>query len=354
MDNKDVASIHNVNFKKDQFIISWQLTSLCNYNCKFCIQGDKEKHKKDSLGESAKKRKIICDKIVSFIENLHGYKKLKIHLLGGEITILKDFPEILTALASCHFKGEIRFNITTNFSAPADYYIKLFDTVKKYNSIETPRSLAVSVSFYKDYVEFKQFCKKLNIVQKHLETNVFTLILNNLAKMLHLSKVLKKNDLSEIFVSYPILCDTDYDNFIKMKKCFKNKININPIIIREYKTELSKNISDLLISNESKKKNILVKSCSGQELYLRNIQALGLILEDKDKFYPKGYICDAGVHSIRIDNQGNVKRCASISNEFMCNLECENLKCYTEPQICNSDHCSCNMYGLIEKVNQLQ
>ena len=74
---KEIIKIENISRSNNYYVIRWNMTKICNYYCDFCIQGNKEKHIIDSKGEK-KKRKIICEKIVKFIEKeLNGKHKMK-------------------------------------------------------------------------------------------------------------------------------------------------------------------------------------------------------------------------------------------------------------------------------------
>ena len=124
------------------------MTTLCNYQCTFCIQGNPEEHARQARGESAELRNSICDKIVKLVESAENqYRAVNVSLIGGEVTILKDFPDILARLVRSDFSGDMRFSITTNFSAAPDYYqclIKPFQTADSHKN----RVLSLSASFY--------------------------------------------------------------------------------------------------------------------------------------------------------------------------------------------------------------
>ena len=123
----DIVKVENLKRQnKEAYAIRWNITRVCNYRCDFCIQGDLEKHKKDSQGESKKIRMAVCDKLKELIENeLTEFKRLDFYLIGGEVTILKDLPEILEKLVNVKYKGMINFYITTNFSCSIEYLEKI-------------------------------------------------------------------------------------------------------------------------------------------------------------------------------------------------------------------------------------
>ena len=94
--------------------------------------------------------------------------------------------------------------------------------------------------------------------------------------------------------------------------------------------------------------------CNYRSLF-PTIQALGAVLEHTDSFCPKGYLCDAGARSIRIDAFGNVKRCPALRSDMsMGSILDGTFRMLKAPEICVSDHCSCNTYGKIEKAQVSQ
>ena len=121
--NDDILEIRNLD-TRNCYQFRWQLTSLCNYNCDFCIQGKREKHIRDAQNESSKTRADIALKLKEIMDNLSDSTcgRIKMYLIGGEVTILKDFQTIFETLVSSTFHGEIHFYITTNGSAKIELY----------------------------------------------------------------------------------------------------------------------------------------------------------------------------------------------------------------------------------------
>ncbi len=119
MKSADIRIIENLACDSNVFDIRWKVTSLCNYACAFCIQGDQQAHRAEARGESAQLRAEICGELIRLIEALDGYEAVNISMLGGELAVLGDFPDILARMASCRFPGRINFSMTTNFPVTA-------------------------------------------------------------------------------------------------------------------------------------------------------------------------------------------------------------------------------------------
>ena len=53
MKNRDIRSVENLLCDRHMFDIRWHVTSICNYDCAFCIQGSRQTHRAQAQGESA-------------------------------------------------------------------------------------------------------------------------------------------------------------------------------------------------------------------------------------------------------------------------------------------------------------
>lgn len=344
MKSSDIKTIEGIRYKRDVLDIRWRVTTLCNYQCDFCIQGNREEHLKQAEGESSELRLRICDAIVRLVESTgNQYRLVKVGLIGGEVTILKEFPDILERLAGCRYPGEMRISITTNFSADMAYLQNMLSRFRA-GAAGKKRVFSISASFYSEYVAAEQFSKKLRELSACAgkERNTFRRILYKLG--------LEKDSCLLLAAGIPIVNDRDYEEYVRFKDAFHDTdIRIFPIIIRNYDTSLSeKNLKGII---EREKKKLAVTDIHGSKSYYPTIQALGAVLEQTDSFCPTGYLCEAGMRNIWIDAFGNVKRCPALGSTMsMGSILDGTFRMLEKPRICTSDHCSCGVYGKIEKV----
>ena len=320
---------------------------------------------------------MILDAVIDEIMSLEGFPCINVNLIGGEVTILKDFLEIIERIVSCPFRGNIRINITTNFSAPAEVYMSLIDIIKKYDRRDARRMLSMSISFYRDYTETETFEGKLLQVYNHsrgkttnseaekpkaagksrksgLQKAARKRMSGKVwAKRLYRRFIKQKTETVSLSTGYPILDDKDYADYLSMEKYFEDtNVKVAPILIRAYKTSVSEKIMKELLSDEMKNRNLKLTRTDGKTLYFRNIQAVGKALDDGKRFCPKGYICDAGMRNISINATGDVYRCPAIGNKMiMGNILDSGVSLLEKPEICTSGHCSCNQYTVIEKAD---
>lgn len=254
MKNNEIKMVENLKRNKKSYTIRWQMTTLCNYECDFCIQGNRKKHIDKSRGENSEIREKICDNIIYFIEKeLNGkYENLQIYLIGGEVTILSDFTQLLKKLYQCKFDGDIEYFITTNLSSDVNKLQEIKDIFSGHKNKKYMRTLYISASFYKTYTTLEEFVKKLKVIhnprkiknhvikfQKRFRNKDFLhKLVFNAIKILE-----KKNSNVIVTVGYPLVEDNDYQqyqDFIKKNKKYADEIHY--IVIRKYGKSISNNL----------------------------------------------------------------------------------------------------------------
>lgn len=366
MNSQDILKIENIANLSNLFIIRWNITNLCNYNCDFCIQGNKEKHIQKAKGERVETREKILDNIIKFIETkLNGkYERLSIFLIGGEVTILKDFPEILKKLVNCNFEGNLKIHITTNLSTSDEvlkYMLDLFNQKYKYE-----RVLEVSASYYKNYVTEEEFMRKVGILyeKKNLNKKIISKIFNKkkLVKIIskifykednkkkYLNKIISKIEPVHVNINYPLCVDKDYDEYLKFKEKYNNKARmINYLIIRDYKLSISEDLKNRLKA-KNEKERIKVTFKDGSVFYVSHTSKICVKLDGEKYFNPNGYLCDSGINNISISTSGDISRCPTCSKETIIgNIIDEIPDIRSDKFVCKSKKCVCSFFGVIEK-----
>lgn len=365
MKSEDIIKIENLSVLDDVFIIRWNMTYLCNYNCDFCIQGNKEKHIENSKEESQETREKIVNNLVKFIETKLNkkYKKIQIFLIGGEITILKDFLDVVTKLVECKFEGTIEIHITTNLSTKEEILNSLVELFNRKNPY--PRILEISASFYKNFANEEEFAKKVKLLygKNKIKNKTIGKLFNNRALVNKLKKILGKklynkgkkiaNKIEPIHVNinYPLCSDEDYKDYLEFVKKYNNIARkIGFIIIREYKTSISEKLKKKIDKKYYKSDMIRVTTKDNKQYSLSNTNKIGLLLDGEPHFKPKGYLCDAGMNNISIDNLGIVSRCSTCKNSTIIgDMKIDTIDLPDKEMICGANRCSCNYYRKIQK-----
>lgn len=338
MKSNDILRIERTDRDERTYVIRWQMTHLCNYYCDFCIQGNRQRHIERAKGESEKVREKICSNLVRFIEQeLNGRADvLLLHLIGGEVTILKDFFPILKRLMGAKFQGEMKVHITTNMSMSKEMYQKLAAVAI---SRKGKRKLFVRCSYYKEFTSEEDFLEKIKALSSKSVYQKF------------LIKYLHRNDVS-FAIGYPLFSDQDYMEYLRF--CENNSqyaSRVKPFTIRDYKTSVSQLVKEKLrVSDEEKeKKTLKVTWKDGSVKYFSKTIDHCLLTNEEPYFRPKGFLCDVGCRFLTIDSVGNMSRCVEVSAETRFGNLCEGAPEYmTEMFRCPAERCTSNYYSLIE------
>lgn len=175
-----------------------QLPKVCNYCCSYCFQKKEEgPYNPDFFTPS--KIKILDAVIERF--NID-----RITLIGGEPTLFDLFPFVEHSWS--HSIKE--FFITTNFSLPNDYFLKLLQSATKNGA-----SLKLCCSLHEEFVDFKQFVHKINdLFSKGLNHVAveFVIANNNIDCCLQIIEYIKHHLYKDIF--FLIDCDL-FDEEVK-------------------------------------------------------------------------------------------------------------------------------------------
>lgn len=332
MKSRDILRIENFKYGRKTYTLRWRMTLLCNYYCDFCIQGSKEQHILQAKKESAQTREIICEKLIALMESLNGKaESIRLYLLGGEITILKDFFPILSRLIEARFEGMLEILITTNLSMDVKSCRKLVSMANGKKN----RRLILTCSYYPQKANEKEFFRKIGILTGR---NLYRRILR---KWFH------KQGLS-CSIAYPLCSDEEYEQYRQfIQRHTKYEDRIKYIIIRNYKTSISESTKKKL--HRTEKPNIKVTFKNGRTESVSENQNIGLLLDGELYFQPKGFLCDIKRKNLNIDELGNMSYCASAIDETMFGNICFDPPVFSEEKIrCQARWCGCGYYSILE------
>ncbi len=336
MKSTDILRVENLRNIEKKYVIQWQVTYLCNYSCDFCVQGNEEFHNQQAKKESAQIRETICRKLISLIEEeLNGKaERVQIILLGGEVTIMKDFIPIISRLLEAKFDGLLEIHITTNLSMD----IRTCRTLSTVLRGKKNRKLTMSFSYYKDFANEKEFFKKVQILTgRSIRREI-------LKKFFHHANGF------QCTIGYPLCQDEDYEQYMQFRRKHAKYADLmKEIVIRDYKTLISKDVKEKLRRMKKPKKNIRVIFKDGKIEYLGHNLDIGLFLDEEVCFQPQGFLCDSGVRFIVIDPQGNMSRCITAAKDTVFGNICTDPPRFLGDKMrCPAKRCACSYYSLIE------
>jgi hypothetical protein len=356
MKNAQVKKIINLpRLFMNSIVIRWQVTSLCNYQCDFCIQGSRETHLQAAKEESLAKRQEITDNLVRYIETkVPARTAVELYLIGGEVTILKDFRDIVARFVNCGFKGHIIIYLTTNLSRDSSYYSSLSELFKDKRN----RTFNLHASYYVNYISPEAFRHKVTDLSPYLSKERWQnrLLTIKLGAMFRSQGLFVKRENVFMTIGVPILNDDSWHLLEDFRSFYhKSAVHANPIIIRDYETSISDNVLARLKSSGGSSKKLVVSFLNGGRKRYKNIQQLGIDLDDTDgRFYPAGYICDAGQRCFSVSSNGSVWRCPVLSDSSLASkghllgdINGIDSELLSSPAVCGAGHCSCNYFTII-------
>ncbi|MBR5175511.1 MAG: radical SAM protein [Bacteroidales bacterium] len=333
-------------------VIRWKVTALCNYQCDFCIQGSREKHVQAFRSESPDKRGAVAESIVRFIESkVSSRRVVELYLIGGEVTFLRDFPEILRRFVDCRFNGHIIIYVTTNFSKGHEYLSSLMDLFKGKRN----RTFKILASYYRDYTSPEEFLGKVSKLIPSLSPTSLNIRLMAIkaASMSGCRWLTSKNN-AFLSIGIPMIDDDSWCFYKEMGSSFRrSRVRVNPIVLRNFDTRLSQSVLEDLKGSKACGKMLRVYYSDGSRTGFANIAQLGESLEDSDgKFHPRGFYCDAGQNSFSVSPDGEVWRCPVLSppGSFkMGEITDNGFSPLSSPTLCQAGYCSCNYFTNIRK-----
>lgn len=124
------------------YLVTWNINNICNFNCWFCSQGITNSHDYNDYDVNLY-NSFACDivkKMNAELLDIHN-KKIMIDIVGGEPT-LSDLPKLIGLIEPND--NVICFRITTNFSCSQEYCDKLYSVIESSDS----KQLRINVSIH--------------------------------------------------------------------------------------------------------------------------------------------------------------------------------------------------------------
>ncbi len=299
--------------KNPEFQVNWIITRKCNYDCNYCTVVDN-------------KNGFFVDKesLVTAIDKLQKIQKEKFHfvLSGGEPTIHPNYIDLLLEVFS-KFKDRARVTTITNLSKPMSFYSKLIDSIGEYKN-----QIRFITSYHFDFARKENFIERI----KFLHSNQVKLQISIMAHpefmddVKNLDKELSplKNDITSISI---MMIRQDYGSEPDNRY---TKEDVNWLKnINQKETKVTIPISYL---NEADDSIIETETTTNE-----------LIGNNKNNF--KGYLCNAGIDIISIDQFGDTApavcfRGSSLYKENLFDKRKEFVPS-NEPIVCPFESCAC-------------
>lgn len=286
----DIMAIERPYDRRPVYKISWKMTDLCPYACSYCYMSNAVAKAK-ALKSSPKQEDInkIASQFDKVIEKFASPKDaIQLHLIGGEPSIY-NLIELLEQVKS----PQLRYvNIASNLYRDKEYWRELYLYSK-----ERGLDFGVSASFHLEALDTEK--KRNEYIDKILEVPKIQ------------CKAVVNNDNLQIYKPYferlienqrsiEITLERDSTN-----KCCKLSEENQEFVdyVRRYQYKL----------REEKIKGYLpyytVTLKDGKQIgYSSNIALINSI--EEGALDPTGFTCTAGLHNIRVEKDGSLKRSA--------------------------------------------
>ncbi|OGM11055.1 hypothetical protein A2Z22_03630 [Candidatus Woesebacteria bacterium RBG_16_34_12] len=264
--------------------ISFIMNFECNYNCTYCFAykpKDKSEYRQHKSEEWTNR----------FLDIYRKYGKCRLVLTGGEPLFYKDSIDFVIKMTQYHF-----VSLGTNL-------FRDIDLIQEIISKSNHENLFITASFHPERAKIEEFVTKMKLLQNSGIKCDSTLVLYPpyLKDIDHYSNEFKSNNIPIYFFPYV----GSYENRKYPENYTENELKI------------CKKYSNAAWDKSEKEKFELPKT--------------------------KNMRCFAGVKTISIYPNGDVKRCIS-NKKTMGNIFDKNFELFDKPRPCELDFCDCQMY----------
>lgn len=273
--------------KFNLFRISWKMFDFCPYACPYCYMADLVKRAK------LEKELPTIETLIERAKNINNYikfrgkDKIKLHLIGGEVTYYNLIP-ILDEIKTIN-----NIQIVSNFYRDFDYWKNLIDYLNTRN-IKISFSASLHLSAINTPEKEKDFCEKAIQINDYLQKNIQN-------PYIFVVKMVSTNDTIDKFFKI-----SDYLTSHGVRSLISVARNSDQIIVSPLSDEIYKKIDDKNSRLDiGKKVGYQIRFKDGtSSVYKSSIQAITHC--DKGTLDFTGFTCDAGLHGIRVLEDGRL------------------------------------------------
>lgn len=314
---------HILNSDPDRVIITWNLTTTCNFSCEYCP---------DYL-HNGKYGFPNYTKALEFIEKVSQQnKKVFIELLGGEPTLWPDLINFMKSVRD--LSDDIIVHIGTNGSRTEKWWQKFCNSGIEMNSF-------LAFSYHPESIDDELYYNNLKIAsERYFVVSSFMLDPRHIQRTHSMFKRIKDNLAVDcVFkVIRPNFDSSQIDN-----RYTDEDLKIFHTNEHEYYYDRKK---------FHKKSNVVGEKVPGQ-LFLNGTKQnfRKMVIEKAHKF--QGWKCYAGSKRLFINPDGTVWACSQVignKNLYIGNIN-EDVTLYESYITCPVKYCSCMFDAIVEKFS---
>ena len=284
----DILAIERPYKKRPIYKISWKMTNMCPYACSYCYMSDavlKAKMCKDNPTQQDVEE--IASHFDEMIEKLaEPTDFIQLHIIGGEPSIF-DLKNVLSKITSKQFRHII---LATNLYRPLSYYQDL----KEYCA-----SRGIKIGFIGSF-----HLEMLKTEKQRFE------YVNKIVELKGKCKAVTNNENIPIYKPYfKYLMTQNIPVEITVERDNENKCVVLSEENQAFIDELRNYCYKLEQSHKSYLPYYTVTLKDGRKVdYTSNIALINSI--DIHGLDPTGFLCDVGMHGVRINKDGGMLRSA--------------------------------------------
>lgn len=276
-----------------QLNVQWNLGNVCNYTCEYC---PRYLHSGSVDWISLKKIKDVLLKI----KEEFSHRSIRVEFLGGEVTLWREFPNLLQFCRDQNLKTMIFSNGSRTIRFWEDNARNLDEIILTFHPLTTDKI--------------------------HFENVIKTLVDNNAIPIIHISMVKSLfNDLIE------------YGNYLKNKF----PISVDKVLMMD--KEHKKNFNGYFYDYSKEEIESIINNDTGSMFYIFKQDEIETEYSINEIRFNKlnnfnGYTCGIDIPQIVIDYRGNVG--VSLCNQKpKSNIFAEDWNKVLKPTICKAEVC---------------
>lgn len=132
---------------QQQFYVAYFMEFLCNFRCSYCIQ--------DDINRKEYERTDI-DKVINYLKNEVKYREKNLTIIGGEVTLNKNFPYVIEALHN-------DFYITVGTNLKTRFFKNDFDEFIRWAKEHRVRW---NVTYHPEFMDVDLFIERVRKIQE--------------------------------------------------------------------------------------------------------------------------------------------------------------------------------------------
>ncbi len=315
----DASSLVHVHEKhKDQLIVNWCLTNICNYKCTYCPD---ELHNGTSRGVELEVAKKFVERVVAEYPD----KKVHFELTGGEVTYYKGFKELIRHIKSLgHYVA-----IISNGARKIEFWEENLEFLDH-----------IMFSFHSEQGDPEHFQKVIKYTSRKTSVHVNIMMKPENFDLCHELAQSIINESPVTIALQPLLEGMDgkmFDYTSDQMKVLNSQSLNRSVDVEPFKGDRYHSRGELILNFKGGEK----LRTNSAELISNNFN------------HWSGWDCNIGLETICVDFYGKLLRGWCGVGGVFGNINDFKIRFPKKPILCNKEQCSCGQDIMTTKIKKL-